>query len=427
MSLTRSCIALLQLGLVLTLWVFGPALGRAQAPAPDTLRLAEAVRLARQQNPALRAARYQAAAGAERVAQAGARPDPMLTLGLMNRPLSDFGTAEPMTMNQVSLSQELPWPGKLGFSRQRAEHLAQASALDAEEADAQLVAGITATYYEVAYMDRALVIMARTRDLLREFFQVSRSRYATGEGLQQDLLQAQVSVARMTEDITVMQQDRQAMAARLNALLGRDAPAPVGALELPSAGDSLPTADSLIVIATQHRPAIAAAAARVEAARAGYRAARRELYPNLMVSVSYGQRPQFDDMATVMVGVSLPIWAGQRQLPFRREMAAMQADEEAAAQNLYNETFAQLTEHRADAERARVLAHLYQTSIVPQAEAAVESALSAYRVGRVDFLTLVQNEMTVNRYEIEAVRLAASWQQAVARIQALLGSEGGIQ
>ena len=162
-------------------------------------------------------------------------------------------------------------------------------------------------------------------------------------------------------------------------------------------------------------------------ARAGYRAARRSLYPDFMVTVEYGQRPQFDDMVSVMVGISVPLWAGSRQLPYRREMAAMRAEAEARARNLRNETFADLTEARADAERARTLLTLYHTAIIPQARAAVESALSAYRVGHVDFMTLIQNEMTVNRYETDAVRLTATWQQASARIRALLGTEGGIE
>lgn len=409
------------LSVVYTLSGFGEA---AAYESADTLQLAEAIQIARQANPSLHAARLQADAMAERVSQAAALPDPQLQFALMNRPVNGFGTAERMTMNQVQLTQMLPWPGKLRFGKERARHLAVAEAFTAEDAEVQLVSRVKTAYYELAYMDRAIAIMERTRDLLRSFFEVSQSMYAVGEGLQQDVLQAQVAVARMTEDLTVMRQDRVAVAARLNALLGRAATEPIGALELPSADRPIAAVDSLVVVALVRRPALQAAHARTQAAEAGYRAARRELFPDIMVSLAYGQRPQFDDMATVMIGVSLPLWAGGRQLPMRREMAAMQASEEAMARDLYNETFAELTELRAEAERARELARLYATAVLPQARAAVESALSAYRVGRVDYMTLVENEMTVNRYEIESVRLAARYHQAVARIDALLGQDG---
>jgi hypothetical protein len=103
-------------------------------------------------------------------------------------------------------------------------------------------------------------------------------------------------------------------------------------------------------------------------------------------------------MVTIMLGVRVPLFAGSRQLPMRREMQALHAMEEARERDLYNETFAQLAELRADAERARNLSRLYTNAILPQARAAVESALSAYRVGGVDYMTLVESEMTVNRY-----------------------------
>jgi outer membrane protein TolC len=126
-------------------------------------------------------------------------------------------------------------------------------------------------------------------------------------------------------------------------------------------------------------------------------------------------------MATLMLGVTLPLWAGSKQHSVRREMEAEQAIEQAREMDLLNETFARLVELTANAERARSLIELHETAILPQARAAVESALSAYRVGQVDFMTLVTNELTVNRYEIEIVRLAADYHRASAEVEALIG------
>lgn len=396
------------------------------AQASDTLHLADVVMEAREANPMLKAARYAADAATERVSQAGALPDPILTLGLRNRPLGGFGTDERMTMNSIGGMQRIPWPGKLGFSEERAGRLATASELDADEMEAALLARVKTVYYQLAFMDRALDIMDATRNLLRDLLEVANAKYAVGTGLQQDILQAQVAVARMTADITVVRQNRVAMAARLNALLGRPATVPVGALELPFPIDTLPSVGTLMSIAAENRPAIRAARERTLAAEAGYRAARRDLYPDFTVGIGYGQRPQFDDMATIELGISVPLWAGSRQLPKRREMQAMQSMEAARALDLHNETFARLSELRASAVRAGELASLYETSIVPQAMAAVESSLSAYRVGSVDYMTLLSNQMTVNQFEIERVRLAAEYHASVAEIEALTSTETGI-
>ena len=79
-----------------------------------------------------------------------------------------------------------------------------------------------------------------------------------GTGLQQDVLHEQVAIATMTEDITVMEQNRVAMVARLNALLGRGPAIAVEAFELPALTDILPSQDSLMGLAAELRPALRA-------------------------------------------------------------------------------------------------------------------------------------------------------------------------
>jgi len=250
-------------------------------------------------------------------------------------------------------------------------------------------------------------------------------RYAVGDGLQQDVLRAQVAVARITQEIVAMEAERRATAARLNTLLGRDATVPIHALTFVTPHADLPGVDSLLALAVRQRPALVAAGERVRAAAAGERAARAEVLPDVMVSVAYGQRPLFDDMLSVMVGFSLPLWAGSRALPMRRETAAMRAVAEAEVLALRNETYAELTELHAAAVRAHALMELYDTEILPQARAAVASALAAYRVGRLEFATLLENEMAVNTYEIARLRFDVHYHHALAGIEALTGVHGG--
>ena len=75
----------------------------------------------------------------------------------------------------------------------------------------------------------------------------------------------------------------------------------------------------------------------------------------------------------------------------------------------------------ADLERARALLELYQADILPQARATVESALSSYRAGSVDFLTLLDAELALVRFEAEAVGLLSDYGIAVAELEATLG------
>jgi outer membrane protein TolC len=410
-----------------TVAVLAPLLARDAAgqQAPDTLTARAAIALAIAANPMLQAARFSATAAAQRIGPAGALPDPRLQLGLMNRMQSAFSaTDDPMTMDQLQLTQMVPWPGRLSAARRAARHGAAAAAADVDEQARMLAANVRMAYYEVAYADRALLVMEGTRGLLRDFLNVATTMYAVGSTGQQDVLRAQVEVARMGEEIARMGQMRLAAATRLNALLGRDAATPVGPVQLPdAAADSLELPDTLIAQALGARPALRAGMERVTAAEAALSAARRELLPDIEVGVVLQRRPAFPDMMSLMVGVNLPLFAGARQLPMRREMAAMREMAAAELDNLRNETAARIIELRARATQDANLGRLYRTSILPQAGAAVRAALSGYRVGRVTFMQLVDNQMTVNRYEIETYRLLADYHQALGELEALVGRQ----
>jgi outer membrane protein, heavy metal efflux system len=87
------------------------------------------------------------------------------------------------------------------------------------------------------------------------------------------------------------------------------------------------------------------------------------------------------------------------------------------------ETNAAVIEGYATLMRARTLAAHYRGTLLPQAEAASESALASYRVGRVDFMTLLDNRMGVNRYRKELVALEAEEGKAWAELEMLTARE----
>ncbi len=66
------------------------------------------------------------------------------------------------------------------------------------------------------------------------------------------------------------------------------------------------------------------------------------------------------------------------------------------------------------------LIELYRRGIVPQATAALDSALSAYEVGTVDFLTLVDNALTILNYEVQYQEELRDYFQNLARLEQLL-------
>ena len=143
--------------------------------------------------------------------------------------------------------------------------------------------------------------------------------------------------------------------------------------------------------------------------------------------LSYGQREDTldgmprDDMVSLMVAVNLPIWRQSKREPQVAEAIAMrnQVTEMYRAQR--NEVSSELRQQVAMAEQSLQSARLYEANILPQSRLTVESTLAAYRVGRVDFLTLLESQMTVFNYEISHASALSNYNKALAEIDLLTG------
>jgi cobalt-zinc-cadmium efflux system outer membrane protein len=374
-------------------------------------------------NPRIAAADALARAADARIAPTRRPPDPQLQFGLMNRSLPGFGLSDPLGMNQVQLMQMVPFPGKLRMAGQVASARAEAERSRAADMSWDVRARAAMAFYELYRMDRSLQVAEETLRIVQDLAVTARTMYGVGEGRQADVLRAQVEIARMTEDITRMRTEQVSAAARLNALLALDPSTPVGSPVRPAFPDTLPPLDSLVAEAQRNRPMVQAAEAEVRAADAGVRLARREIWPDLQLGVQYGQRPMdggTDRMVSLMLGFNLPIFAGSRQLAMRREATAMRQMAAADLEAMQADTRGRVAELYAAAERARRLGGLYQGTILPQAHTTVASALAAYRVGGVDFMTLLDDQMTVNRYRQDLYALEAERGQALAELEMLL-------
>lgn len=380
----------------------------------------------RDRNPKAAAARSLAEAVEARVPAAGVLPDPEVQLGFMNYSLPGLRPMDPLGMVQLQVMQMLPLGGKLPLSTRIASHQAAAEGERAADVAWELRTRAAMAFYELFAAEQGIEIATGTQRLVVDVARIAQSMYEVGEGNQADVLRAQVEVARMTEEIARMDAMRSAAAAKLNALMDRPSNSVIDPAVLPRFPGEAPTVDSIVVMALRTRPMIRAGEQDVAAADAMSRRARRELVPDLVVGVQYAQRGGemgTERMGSLMLGAAIPVFAGRRQLKWRDEADAMRAMTAADLAYMKAETRGRVGEAIAMLGRARRLADLYTTTVLPQAEAAVTSAVAAYRVGRLDFMTVLDNRMTVNGYRKELVSLLAEEGQAWAELEMLTGRE----
>ena len=397
-------------------------------PADSTpvVRLGDIYQEVERANPRVSAARSLAQAAQARVPSATRPPDPQLQLGFMNYSVPNLAPMATLGMTQLQVMQMLPLGGKLALAGRVAGAQASATAERANDVVWDLHGQTAMAFYDLYAADRELDVARETLRLLQDIEKTAESMYRVGQGRQADVLRAQVELAKMAEDTLRMQAMRQSMTARLNALADRASDAAVGTPALPLFPDTIPDRASLEAIALGDRPMIRAGLDDVRAADASRQLARKEIWPDLQVGVQYAQRGAdmgggTERMGSLMLGASIPVFARDRQLRMREEAGAMKQMAEADLASMRADTRGRIGEAYANLLRARNLARLYRTTVLPQAEATAASALSGYRVGGVDFMTMLGDRMTVNTFKQELFALNADEGKAWAELEMLTG------
>ncbi|HEX6852165.1 MAG TPA: TolC family protein [Candidatus Polarisedimenticolaceae bacterium] len=371
--------------------------------------------------PAIRAAQYRVAAAAERAPQAQALPDPLLSLTYENESLDRITWGESMdTGATVTWTQEFPGGGK----RDAREQFALAERRVAVESSAAILATVRArvftAYVELHRIDRTRAIVEGSRPLLEAARDAARVRFENGEGTLADVLKAGTALSRLEIDLAALDGERGRAEASLGAVLGRTGPARFApALDPPVELPWDPTAAE--AAALENAPELRRLAS--ESARESSRidAARLEMKPDWMASGAYTERGPLESMVMGMVGVRLPLWRDRKQAravaEAERERDAIDADVDAARAALV----AEVRDVAARIDEAARRTSLLEQAIVPQRRAAFDAALAAYRNGRADFASVLDEVegLYTESIEIETQR-GARW-SALAALEPLTG------
>ncbi|MGH7526195.1 MAG: TolC family protein [Gemmatimonadales bacterium] len=409
------------------------ALGRSvsaqESLGADTL-LARLTAEALAASPSLGTERALARAAAARVRPAGALPDPMLSLGIMNLTLPRFAFRESdFTEVDVELSQEFPWPGTLGARTGAARAEARGRESGVAVRRREIAVRTAALYYRLRYVAAARETLGRQRALLAAAVEISTARYATTSAPQSDPLQARVALARLDTEEAELVGEAAELRAELWALRGSPASDSIEVEPIRAASVAAPSHRSRTAFETAapeslaYHPRIAARLAAVEAAEHTVRVERLGGRPDFTLMTRYGARPLGSDFFSAFVGLRLPLFAGRKQ---HRLADAAEAEADAARAAVAEETAALTAELRTT--MARVAAgerrlRLLVDQVVPAARATAEASLRSYRVGQVDFLNVLAAEDARYRAELDAAQEAAEHVTHLVMLQQLLARE----
>jgi outer membrane protein TolC len=292
-----------------------------------------------------------------------------------------------------------------------------------------LRADVKMAYAELSTVRAQAELVRRTRALLEQVVDVSREMLAVGKGRQPDVLRGQIDFQKMREMLLMLENRERVLSIRLNTLAALPPGEPVPAVdnldEFPFPFD----ARSLREIYLAERPARQAAQARIEKGELGIHQAESERRPDFEVSASYMQRDAMPDganrpdMVSAMVSMTLPVWGKGKIEPGIRAMAAEREMVIRDREMLDIEAANAIEGGLSSLSNFAAVAKLYRTTLIPQAEQAVQANFEAYRVGRIDFPMLMDSLMSELGFRRDYAGMVGEMHMTKARLEAAVGRE----
>jgi cobalt-zinc-cadmium efflux system outer membrane protein len=376
-----------------------------------------------QRNPEIQTARYRFEAATKRPSQAGTLPEPTASytnLGV-GHPFSRLNGSA-FAYQGFGVSQEFPFPGKLGLASEEAKREAEGVQQNYRSVVLETTARLKVAYFEWLAVNKAIELTRRHSDLLGRFEEIARNHYSVGKGLQQDVLKAQLEVSTLEQQLAMLDEKRQRAEAEIASLLA------VPSVALPAPAEIRPSSFAVpldeLLKATTDSPRVRAEQKMVDARAVGINRSLKDFRPDFGVNLQWQHTgSNFPDYYMATVEVKIPIYYARKQR-YALEESYSRLNE--AKQNYraaqQQEVFQVKDQYLAIQSSERIL-NLYKTTLLPQAQLTVDSATSAYEVGNTDFLTLVTNVTSLISLERQYYDELARHEEAIVRLEPLVGKE----
>jgi cobalt-zinc-cadmium efflux system outer membrane protein len=392
----------------------------ASPPTPLFRLLAEAGA----NNPQISAANYGVRAARQLAPQVATLPDPKFTYQQLSvgspKPFAGYTNSD-FAYIGVGGSQELPYPGKLRARGAVAERDADTKQAEVEVTKTSIVDAVKADYLQLAYLQQTLGILRQNESALDQLIQDATAHYQVGQGMQQDVLQAQVNRTKIVKEITMHHQQMGQMQAHLKGLLSRDQGSPDIVTEDLIETPLKRTSDELLAVVRQNNPQIQVDASSIRKKDAQLTSAKREGKPDFEVGYMYQNTDRkYRDYYMFTFDVRFP-----RKARVNAEIAEATEKRSESQQTLNGHLQQQLAEVQEEYVKAtsdEELLKEYREGLIPQSDAAYRATLSAYSANREQFIHVLSYFTDVLGLKLEYAQTLVDHETTLAHLETLTGA-----
>lgn len=395
-----------------------PVSAQQATPLPQLIHEAQA------NNSSIAAADHGARAAHMVAPQKAALPDPTFTYQQFSvgspKPFAGY-TNSNFAYIGIGASQELPYPGKLRLRAEVAERDADTKAAEADAVGTDVVEAVKLDYLQLAYLRQMLSVLLEDQGVLDQMIEDATARYKVGQGMQQDILQAQIERTNLLRELTMHHQEMGTLQAHLKGLLHRDQSSQdIVAEDLTETPLRL-TAPELLALIHKQNPQVQVDASAVRQQDAQLASAKREGKPDFELGYMYQSTDRkYRDYYMLTFNVRLP--RKKRVDAEVGEAAEMLAQSRETLDAHLQQQLAATQQEYVKAASDAALLKEYREGLIPQSEAAYRATLSAYGSNKEQFSHVLESFTSVLEMKLAYAETLEEHETALAHLETLTGA-----
>ncbi len=394
----------------------------------ETLELPILIQVAVARSPKVKAAKARWQATIEQYPQVTALPDPMFMYGYYIRSVE---TRVGPQRHRVSFSQTFPYPGTLDAAGDVVKKAIEIQRVKHEQVIRDLIVELKLSYHELVYLQRAVELTRQNHELVASILTIATARYAEGEAALNDVLKAQSQLAQLEYDLVLLEELQRVEHANITGTLSIPSTTALGTtLPVPYQPLDVGLAD-IEKQALSKRQELRIATLSIEKASDGITLAELRTKPMLkldLMTIETGEALMPDTLGsgknpfTIGFGVTIP-WSGLKNSSRIREAQQNHEVLKADKHSLEDTTRVALRKVYFRLENARRLVELYETTLIPQAGAAIEVAETWHQEGPKSITGFLETQSVWLNFNLARLRAIADYQQNLARLEQLVGGK----
>jgi len=392
----------------------------------EPLSLDPLIEEARKNNPEILAARKRYEAASARIPQAKSLDDPALGLTFEKAPGSPFRLDKTMSEDRMlSVSQMLPWFGKLPLKGKIALVESQMFASEFKNKELEITNEVKNAYYDLFINYKEIELKEGSLKFQVNTAKIAEAKYIVGEIAQEDVFKIILEITKLSNDILNLKQEKLAKVTRLNSLLNRESESPLG---IPYLEEDIPSFNkdiaSLYKLTLENQPELLIFSYAIERNKYAKSKALKSFFPDLMAGIvmrgfTTGSIGPWD----LMLSFTAPLWFWTKQRYEVKEAIANLQEAEAAYQAMKNKALAETKDLATKVEIARNKIKLYKNNQIPILESSIESSLSSYRSGKGDIMMLLDNERMLIEAKMDYYQALVEYNMNLADLERNVGRD----